>query len=139
METKERSITLDQITDGQFFRNAWIAGVDKHFPGTPKPGYIAPWNEMAEWEQRAAMAVYMKTQAFIQAGLQDNIYPTPEQGGRFISEAWNVQVYRHISNPKPSYVADWEELPEWQRKTNMDIFEAIVSALSKGAHQNQSS
>jgi hypothetical protein len=36
-----------------------------------------------------------------------------------ISEAWNVQVYRHIPTPKLAYVADWENLPagkvnEWQ-------------------------
>jgi hypothetical protein len=118
---------LEKASDGQFFRNAWIAGVNKHFPGTPKPGYVAPWSEMAEWEQKAANVVYEKTRAFIQAGLQDNV--TPEQGGRFISEAWNVQVYRHTPSPKPSYVADWEELPEWQRKTDMDIFEAITVAV----------
>jgi hypothetical protein len=34
-------------------------------------------------------------------------------------------VYRYIPNPKPGYVADWEELPEWQRKTDMDIYSAI--------------
>lgn len=53
-------------------------------------------------------------------------------GGRFISEAWNVQVYRYIPNPKSSYVADWEELPEWQRKTDMDIYSAIAVEVSRG-------
>ena len=118
---------MDKEAGGQFFRDAWIIGVNKYFPGTPKSGYVAPWNEMAEWEQKAANAVYEKTQAFIQAGRQDTI--TPEQGGRFICEAWNVQVYRHIPNPKSSYVADWEDLPDWQRKTDMDIFEAISAAV----------
>ena len=40
-----------------------------------------------------------------------------------------MQVYRHIPTPKLSYVADWENLPEWQRKTDMDIFEAIQATV----------
>ena len=28
---------------GRVFREAWIAGVKKHYPGEPKPGYIAAW------------------------------------------------------------------------------------------------
>ncbi len=28
---------------GRTFREAWIAGVNKHYPGQPKPGYIASW------------------------------------------------------------------------------------------------
>jgi hypothetical protein len=123
---------LDQEAGGRYFREAWIAGVTRHFPGTPKSGYIVPWDEMGEWEQKAAIAVYAKTQAFILAGLHGNKHPTPEQGGRFISETWNVQVYRHIPNPKPGYVADWEDLPEWQRKTDMDIYSAIEAEVSRG-------
>jgi hypothetical protein len=33
----------------------WVC---RHFPGEPKPGYINPWNDMPEWEQAAATAVY---------------------------------------------------------------------------------
>ena len=123
---------LDQEAGGRYFREAWIAGVNRHFPGTPKPGYVAPWSEMGEWEQKAATAVYAKTQAFVQAGHQAGVYPTPEQGGRFISEAWNIQVFRHIPNPKASYVADWEDLPEWQRNTDMDIYSAIEVEVRRG-------
>jgi hypothetical protein len=28
---------------GRVFREAWIAGVKKHFPGEPKSSYIVPW------------------------------------------------------------------------------------------------
>lgn len=28
---------------GRIFRNAWIAGIKAHYPGEPRPGYIAPW------------------------------------------------------------------------------------------------
>lgn len=122
---------LDQEAGGRYFRQAWIFGVNQHFPGTPKPGYITRWDEMAEWEQKAAIAVYRKTQAFISVGLQEGVNPTPEQGGRFISEAWNVQVYRHIPNPKASYVADWEDLPEWQRQTDIHIYSVIAAEVTR--------
>jgi len=122
---------MDQEEGGCFFRQAWINGVNKYFPGTPKPGYVAPWHEMAEWEQKAAITVYSKVQAFVLAGHHEgqNVRLSPEQGGRFVSEAWNVQVYRHIPNPKPGYVADWDDLPEWQRQTDSAIFEAIQATV----------
>jgi hypothetical protein len=116
---------------GRRFRAAWISGVQAHYPGTPKPGYIAPWEEMSSWEQLAASAVYGKVRTLILAGQRQG--PTtslhPEQGGRYISEAWNVQVYRHIEKPKPGYVADWEQLPEWQRQVDIDIFKEIEQAV----------
>jgi len=116
---------------GRRFREAWIRGVQKHYPGTPKPSYITPWKEMSAWEQEAARAVYGKVRALIQAGLQHEppTRLTEEQGGRYISEAWNVQVFRHIEHPKPAYVADWEDLPEWQRLTDRDIFAAIEQTV----------
>ncbi len=30
---------------GRVFREAWIEGVRKHYPGEPKAGYVAPWEE----------------------------------------------------------------------------------------------
>jgi hypothetical protein len=128
-----KELCVDGVEElyGQRFREAWIRGVQKHFPGTPKPGYISPWEEMPSWEQKAASAVYSKVRELIRVGLQHEP-PTrlvDEQGGRYISESWNVQVYRHIENPKPGYVADWESLPEWQRLTDMEIFVDIEKAV----------
>ena len=40
--------------DGRRFREAWIAGVRKHFPGEPKAGYVAPREDTPEWEREAA-------------------------------------------------------------------------------------
>jgi hypothetical protein len=34
---------------GRVFREAWIAGVTKYFPGEPKPGYVTPWEDTPEW------------------------------------------------------------------------------------------
>jgi hypothetical protein len=48
-----------------------------------------------------------------------------EQGGRIIRIAWVGQIYRHISDPKPSYVCAWEEMAAWEQAVDMDIFEAI--------------
>lgn len=48
-----------------------------------------------------------------------------EQKGRFVATCWTAQMYKHFEEPKPGYVADWSELPEWQRETDADIFEAI--------------
>jgi hypothetical protein len=39
--TRRLICQIKKIVDFSF-RDAWIAGVNKHFPGTPKPGYVAP-------------------------------------------------------------------------------------------------
>ncbi|CAG6396533.1 hypothetical protein NMG29_25195 [Streptomyces cocklensis] len=38
---------------GRVFREAWITGVQKHFPGEPKAGYVAPWEETPQRETDA--------------------------------------------------------------------------------------
>jgi hypothetical protein len=43
---------------GRAFREAWIAGVRRHYPGEPKAGYVAPWEETQGWERESAAAVY---------------------------------------------------------------------------------
>jgi hypothetical protein len=110
---------------GRVFRDAWIAGVRKHFPGEPKPGYVAPWEETPEWERQAAAAVYRQIRQFVELSGGNTAKLTREQKGRFVALCWIAQIHRHIESPKPSYVADWDELPEWQRETDADIFEAI--------------
>lgn len=34
---------MSQSEGARLFREAWITGVRKHFPGEPKPGYVTPW------------------------------------------------------------------------------------------------
>jgi hypothetical protein len=124
-----------QIESGRFFRQAWIAGVSTHFPGTPKPGYVAPWEEMAEWEQSSAIAVYDQVRQFVLVADGATTKLNREQKGRLVCLYWIVQILKHIPNPKPSYIADWEQLPEWQRETDADIFETIETAvLQEVAH-----
>ena len=42
---------------------------------------------------------------------------------------WTGQVFKHFPNPKPAYVADWDELPQWQQQTDADIFERIENEV----------
>ncbi|MEU3622517.1 hypothetical protein BS329_03800 [Amycolatopsis coloradensis] len=116
---------MQQNDRGRVFREAWIAGVTKHYPGEPKPGYITPWAETPDWERDAATAVYDQVLAFIEATGGATAKLTPNQKGRFVALCWIGQVYKHFPNPKPSYVADWGDLPDWQKATDIQIFERI--------------
>ncbi|MEU7003660.1 hypothetical protein [Nonomuraea sp. NPDC046570] len=63
--------------------------------------------------------------AFVEVSAGNTAKLTREQKGRFVALCWIAQIHKHIDNPKPSYVADWDDLPEWQRQTDADIFEKI--------------
>ncbi|NEA74786.1 hypothetical protein [Streptomyces sp. SID13588] len=114
-----------QVDHGRIFRDAWISGVKKYFPGEPKPGYITPWEETPEWERQAAAAVCAQVADFIKVSKGHTAKLTREQKGRFVALCWIAQIYKHIDDPKPNYVADWADLPDWQKETDSDIFEAI--------------
>lgn len=120
---------------GRLFRQAWIAGVEKHFPGTPKPGYVAPWEEMAEWEQASAIAVCNQIEQFVLATDGATAKLSREQRGRIVCLCWIGQIFKHFPNPKESYIADWEQLPDWQRETDADIFDAIEAAILQNKAQ----
>jgi hypothetical protein len=110
---------------GRIFREAWIAGVKKHYPGEPKPGYVAPWDETPGWERQAAAAVYSQVRNFITVSSGTTAKLTRAQKGHFVALCWIAQIYKHIPDPKPAYVADWNELPQWQQETDADIFERV--------------
>jgi hypothetical protein len=112
-------------TGGKIFREAWIAGVTKHYPGEPKPGYITPWESTPDWERESAAAVYGQVLAFVEAAGAATSKLTRGQKGRFVALCWIGQIFKHIPDPKPAYVADWADLPEWQQQTDADIFEQI--------------
>ena len=112
---------------GRVFREAWISGVKKHYPGEPKPGYITPWEDTPDWERASAAAVYQQVFDFIQATGGRTAKLTREQKGRFVALCWIGQIFKHFEEPKPAYVADWDTMPEWQQETDSDIFERIES------------
>ena len=114
-------------TGGKTFREAWISGVKKHYPGEPKPAYISSWADMPAWEQQSAAAVYDQVRHVIHTSDGAASKLTRTQKGRFVALCWIAQIFKHIPDPKPSYVADWDELPQWQRETDADIFRRIES------------
>ncbi|MEU3736050.1 hypothetical protein AB0E78_03075 [Streptomyces sp. NPDC032198] len=118
----------DSIKGAKVFREAWIAGVLKHFPGEPKPSYITPWEDTPDWERAAAGAVFDQVAQFLTLSEGHAKRLTREQKSRFVATAWTAQMYRHFGDPKPAYVADWPELPAWQQETDADIFEAVETA-----------
>ncbi|MEO3776184.1 hypothetical protein ABGB16_04855 [Micromonospora sp. B11E3] len=115
---------------GRVFREAWIAGVRKHYPGEPKPGYVTPWDDTPGWERESAAAVYEQVRQFIEAADGATAKLTREQKGRFVALCWVAQIFKHFPNPKASYVADWSDMPEWQQETDADIFEHIEQTLA---------
>ncbi|GAA1604861.1 hypothetical protein GCM10009804_71380 [Kribbella hippodromi] len=116
------------LEPGRIFRDAWIAGVKKHFPGEPKASYVTPWEDTPEWERSSAASVCTQVAEFVEVSAGNTSKLTREQKGRFVALCWIAQIYKHIPDPKPAYVADWQELPDWQRETDADIFEAIEAA-----------
>ena len=115
------------LENGRIFREAWIAGVKLHYPGDPKPGYITPWDDTPEWERASAAAVYQQVKQFVEISSGTTAKLTRTQKGRFVALCWIAQIHKHIPDPKPAYVADWDDLPEWQKETDADIFERIES------------
>jgi hypothetical protein len=113
------------VEQGRIFREAWIAGVKAHYPGDPKPGYIVPWEETPDWERESAAAVYDQVAAFLTTTAGAATKLTRDQKGQFVALCWIGQIYKHFPDPKPSYVAAWSELPEWQQLTDIEIFERI--------------
>lgn len=59
--------------------------------------------------------------------------PSREQKGCFVSLCWIGQIHKHFESPKASYAADWEDLSEWQRRKDTDIFEAIERGVLQKA------
>ena len=119
------------IDHGRLFREAWIDGVRRHYPGEPKAGYVTAWEETAEWERSAAAAVCEQVMAFIEVSDGAVAKLSREQRGRFVSLCWNAQIYRAFEDPKPSYVADWDQLPAWQQAVDSDIFDTIEKAAAR--------
>jgi len=112
-------------TEGRAFREAWVAGVKRHYPGVPKDSYVAGWDQTPEWERGSAAAVYDQVRAFVIATDGATAKLSRAQKGRFVALCWIGQIFKHFPDPKPAYVADRDELPAWQQETDADIFERI--------------
>ncbi|MGQ0572715.1 MAG: hypothetical protein ACT4RN_00755 [Pseudonocardia sp.] len=117
---------MSELEPGRAFREAWIAGVGNHYPGTPKPGYVARWADTPDWERAAAAAVEAQIVAFARVAGPGVLKLSPAQRGQFVALCWIAQIHKHFGDPKPSYVADWDALPDWQQRTDVDIFDSIL-------------
>ncbi|WP_406267038.1 hypothetical protein OH799_21580 [Nocardia sp. NBC_00881] len=126
---------MHDIDRGRIFRQAWIAGVTEHYPGEPKPGYVATWEDTPEWEKASAIAVHKQIAAFIETTDGATSKLSREQRARFVALCWIGQIHKHIPDPKPSYVADWEQLPHWQQQVDADIFDAVEASLATANQQ----
>ncbi|MFJ4651055.1 hypothetical protein ACIP5Y_07255 [Nocardia sp. NPDC088792] len=113
----------------KIFRQAWIDGVTRHYPGDPKPSYVSPWDDMPDWEKASAAAVYEQVAGFVTLTDGAACQLTREQKGRFIAICWIGQVRKHIADPKPGYVADWDQIAPWQQQTDIEIFESIERSM----------
>jgi hypothetical protein len=51
-----------------------------------------------------------------------------EAGGRIFRSAWITGVIRHFpGEPKRSYVAPWDETPDWERRSAAAVYDQVRS------------
>ncbi|WP_228829629.1 hypothetical protein [Nocardia beijingensis] len=92
---------------GRVFRDAWIAGVATHYPGTPKD-----WEDTPDWERASATAVYRQVVDVIEVTQNAAARSSPELKGQFVAICWIGQILARIPDPKPGYIAPGDQLPE---------------------------
>ena len=109
-------------------RQAWIDGVNAFHPA-PKESYILPWEKMSSWEQEALSSLYHQVREILLPSLKEGIQIPREHGGYLVSAIWNVLMFQLLRDPKSSYVKHFNDLDEWQQKTDIKMFEAIESAV----------
>ncbi len=109
-------------------RQAWIDGVNEFHP-TPKESYTLPWEKMSSWEQEAVKSLYHEVRGILLPSLKQGIRIPREHGGYLVSAIWNVLMFQLLHDPKPSYVKHFNDLDEWQQKTDIKMFEAIESTV----------
>lgn len=110
---------------GELFRQAWIDGVRAHYPGDPKPAYVAPWQHTPDWERECAAAVHAMVTGLLSSSTGAAAGMTRTQKGQFVAVCWAAHIRKLLPDAKPAYSAGWDDLPAWQQETDADIFEAI--------------
>ncbi len=109
-------------------RQAWIDGVNEFHPA-PKESYTLPWEKMLSWEQEAVKSLYHSVRGILLPSFKQGIRIPPEHGGYLVSAIWNVLMFQLLHDPKPSYVKHFNDLDEWQQKTDIKMFAAIESSV----------
>ncbi|HXM56610.1 MAG TPA: hypothetical protein VOB72_14535 [Candidatus Dormibacteraeota bacterium] len=124
-------MTLDREAAGRLFRTAWVEGVGRHHPGTPREGHLAAWEELSGWERDSSATVGDQIAQLVVAANGRTSRLTRAQRGQFVVTCWIAQVHRHLSEPSVAAVTPWEELPEWQRQTVAHVFDVIERAVNE--------
>src|SRR5215469_16224442 len=122
--------SMDIETGARETRQAWIDGVNEYHP-SPKASYTLSWGEMAEWERKAVITLYKQVRATILPSLQSGVHLPAEHGGYLVCSIWNALMFQLLHDPNPSYVKHFDQLDEWQRKTDIKMFEAIERSISQ--------
>jgi hypothetical protein len=91
-----------------------------------------PACDSSSGRSHSAAAVYEQVRAFVTATDGQTAKLTPAQKGRFVALCWIGQMNKHFPDPKPAYVADWDQLPQWQQEADADIFERIEQVVRAG-------
>ena len=61
--------------------------------------------------------------------------PTPEALGQLVRKAW-VDYCERSGDTKPSHIAPWEELDEWDKEADRCIGIAVAQVVESAAFQN---
>jgi hypothetical protein len=88
---------------------------------------------MPEWEREAVQALYTHVRNVIEPTLNAGLTIPREHGGYLVASIWNVLMFQLLKTPKPSYIKHFNELADWQQKTDILMFEAIerITVLSR--------
>ncbi|WP_037801814.1 hypothetical protein [Streptomyces sp. LaPpAH-108] len=120
---------MNRTEGARLFREAWIAGVHRHFPGDPEPRFITPWEDVPQWEREVAGEVATRVRDLMTLSEGTAARMSREQKARFVAVCWANEVHDQLTDPDPAQVAEWSDLPVWQQETDADIFEAIERSL----------
>jgi hypothetical protein len=128
---KVNRMTVDGEAAGRLLRTAWVEGVGRHHPGGPRPGHVADWEELSDWERDSSVTVADQIARLVVAANGRTTRLTRAQRGQFVVTCWIAQVHRHLSEPSLAAITPWEEMPDWQRQTVAHVFDVIEQSVSE--------
>lgn len=117
---------------GQILHEAWVTAIRRRHPGPAAPDLLVPWEELAQWQHRAADAVYGQICDFICISAGATAALSREQKGMFAHVCRLAQILRFAEHPDATQIADWSLQPSWMQEAYADSFEAIEVHIGAG-------
>jgi hypothetical protein len=114
-----------RIDGGRFFHELWVTLTQKYSPDSSFVGHLVPWDELEEWEQKKAIAIYEVIQHFLWTMKWPHDHLPQEEKGQFVYICWLAQNLKQASHFERASVVEWKGLSEWQREVFIHIFENI--------------